>query len=402
MDFRRSGQLDERRRRVLMDEIAAPSESDGADAALAAASGAKGPVRAYSSAVLSERQLKVTDLLPIRPLSVVILILLGLTGLAAIEAIHIHAVTLPLTDGGAHLAALDVRQRGSLAAWYSSALLATAAAIALVIFGVRSHRVDDYRGRYRIWLWAAAALLWLSLDAATGVHEALGLAVSLLAGKQLLTATLAAGCTVTWFVLYGLIFGTLWIRLAIEVWSSLLSFAALSLAAVMYLFGGLLRLEVLSAGSPLVAPVVGSTVMLLAHLSLVTAVFLYGRHVYLDARGRLKVHIDPDKKKPRPKSRATLKVVKGDAPAENSVESQKPAARAAPAKPTDGFRFGAAPSSTNAAARPGATISKASLNTASADEDEDDEDDGSFGQNLSKSERRRLKKLARQQQRRAA
>src|SRR5436190_9048405 len=150
MDFRRSGQLDERRRRVLMDEIASPADSDHPDAAAATSGSAKGPVRAYHAAVLDERQPKVTDLLPVRPLWIAVLLLLGLTGIATIEAIHVHAVTLPLKDGAAQLAALDASQRGSLATWYSSALLAAAAALAVVVFGIRAHRVDDYRGRYRI------------------------------------------------------------------------------------------------------------------------------------------------------------------------------------------------------------------------------------------------------------
>src|SRR5688572_23347716 len=113
MDFRRSGQLDERRRRVLMDEIASPNDADNPDSALAAGGAAKGPVRAYSAAVLAERQPKVTDLLPVRPLLALALILLALTGIAAIEAIHVHIVTLPLADAAAHLKALDVRERGS-------------------------------------------------------------------------------------------------------------------------------------------------------------------------------------------------------------------------------------------------------------------------------------------------
>src|SRR5436190_1381102 len=124
MDFRRSGPLDERRRRVLMDEIAAPADGES-DAQIAG--GAKGPVRAYHEAVLSQRQPKVTDLLPVRPLWVVVLLLGGLTGIAAIEAIHVHAVSLPAIDGSELLSPLDANSRGSLAAWYSSAILAAAA-----------------------------------------------------------------------------------------------------------------------------------------------------------------------------------------------------------------------------------------------------------------------------------
>src|SRR5881396_2390762 len=123
MDFRRSGPLDERRRRVLMDEIASPADADNPEATTTA----KGPVRAYHEAVLSQRQPKVTDLLPVRPLWVIAFLLLGLAGIAAIEAIHVHVATLKLPVGAAHLAALDARQRGSLDDWYASAMLAAAA-----------------------------------------------------------------------------------------------------------------------------------------------------------------------------------------------------------------------------------------------------------------------------------
>jgi hypothetical protein len=387
MEFRRSGQLDERRRRVLMDEIASPADADSPDAA-ATGSSAKGPVRAYHAAVLSERQPKVTDLLPVRPLWVVVLLLLGLTGIATIEAIHVHTVTLQLAEGARHLAALDASQPGSLAAWYSSAMLAAASALALVVFGIRSHRVDDYRGRYRIWLWTAAALLWLSLDAATRLHDALGLAVTLLAGKQVLTASLAAGCTMTWIAIYGLVLGTLGLRLAFELWPSLLSFSSLLIAGLLYLVGGMLQLEMLAAPATIVAGTVESTILMLAHLSLLAAVGFYARHVYLDATGRLKVRIDTEKKS-KSKSRAKLKVVKSEVSDDSKMVSNKSdtkpvATSSKPGEPT----------------KPGAAITKGTVSSPPEDDDEYDDDYG--GDNLSKSERRRLKKLARRDQRRAA
>ena len=177
MDFRRSGQLDERRRRVLRDELAQPAQTETADATPTGGGSAKGPVRAYATEVLSERQLRVIDLLPVRPLWVAVSILLAVTAVAAILCVHIHARTIDLgrnaTEGvpySAFLAALDASQRGSLAAWLASVVLAGGAAASLVTFGIRLHRVDDYRGRYRVWLWTAAALVFASLDAATHSH----------------------------------------------------------------------------------------------------------------------------------------------------------------------------------------------------------------------------------------
>ena len=382
-----------------MDEIASPNDPDSPDPALAAGGSAKGPVRAYSPAVLAERQPKVTDLLPVRPLWVLSLVLLALTGIAAIEAIHVHVVTLPLAEGAAQLKALDVRECGSLAAWYSSVLLAIAVGMSLVVYGIRSHRVDDYRGRYRVWLWVTAGLAWLSLDAATSVHDGIGLAITLLAGKQ--AGPLASVSALTWVALYGILFGTLALRLAIELWSSLASFAALAVAGLLYTAAALIQLDMVPLTNPLVAPVVESTIAMLAHVALLTSIGLYARHVYLDAQGRLKVHIDPDLKKGKSKNRTKLKLVKSE---KQSDSTDQPNPSVAATGPLGGFKFGGSSSSSSGPlAKAAATISKSSASSQDSDDEDDEDADDGYGSNLSKSERRRLKKLARRdQQRRAA
>jgi hypothetical protein len=397
MDFRRSGQLDERRRRVLIDEIASPADADSADETATAASGARGPVRAYSAAVLEDHQPRASDLLPVRPLAVVCWLLVGLTGIATIETIHVHAVTLPLAEGQSQLAALCASERGSLAAWYSAGLLAMASLLALLTFSIRSHRVDDYRGRYRIWLWTAGALAWLSLDAATGLHDVLGLGIALLAGKQVVTAPLAAGCTMTWIAIYGLVFGALGVRLAIEIWPSKWSAASLILAAMLYSSAALVQFEVLRAPATLIEGVLESTLAMLAHLSLLASIMLYCRHVYLDAAGRLKVHIDADRRKAKAKTRSRLKVVKAEKPEPSEKAPASPAASPAAKEPA---KFGQ-PAATQTPPKAGATISKATVSSrADAYDDEDDDADGD--DNLSRSERRRQKKMARRDQRKAA
>jgi hypothetical protein len=419
MDFRRSGQLDERRRRVLRDELAQPAQTETADAAPTGGGSAKGPVRAYGAEVLSERQPRVIDFLPVRPLWVAVSILLALTAVAGVVCIHIHARTVDLggnaTEGGARnategvpysafLAALDASQRGSLAAWLASIVLAGGAAASLVTFGMRLHRVDDYRGRYRVWLWAAAAFVLASLDAATGIHDAIGLGLATLAGQTTTGGSLAAAAAISWLALYGLVFGTLAIRLAIEVWCSLPAVAALAVAGLLYLLAGLGVLEMLPTREPLVDSVVQTLLTLVAHVTLVWAVALYARHVYLDATGRLKVHIDPDKKRGVKKPRTRLKVVKPDK--DDASEPAGPAAGAAAQKQSSGsgLKFGAAAGSNQPKA--GAAIGKAAASSADyEDEDEDDENEHESygGERLSRAERRRLKKLARREgQRRAA
>jgi MFS family permease len=402
MDFRRSGQLDERRRRVLRDELAQPAETESADAAPAGSGSAKGPVRAYAPAVLEERQLRVTDLVPVRPLWTAVVILLAVTAVATIECIHIHARTNEL--GRADLvAALDASQRGSLAAWFASLLLAGGAALALVVFGIRVHRVDDYRGRYRVWLWSAAALAWGSLDAATSLHDAVGLGLATLAGQASAGGSLAAAVAISWLALYGLVFGTLAIRLAIEIWPSLAAIAGLAAAGLLYLLAGLGVLDMLPERGPLVDSVVRTSLALLAHVSLVSSIALYARHVYLDATGRLKVHIDPDKKRGVKKPKARLKVVKPDKETADSPPA-KPAAAAdkspAAAPP---LKFGAASNQPKAGAAIARPASPMAASSADYEDEEEDEDESYGGERLSRAERRRLKKLARRDgQRRAA
>lgn len=396
MDFRRSGQLDERRRRVLMDEIAAPADSD---ASTSVSSGAKGPVRAYSSEVLDERQPRITELIPVRPLWVAVTLLLGLTGIATIEAIHVHAVTLPLAEAQTQLAALNAQQRGSLAAFYSAGMLSLAAVLSAVIYGIRVHRVDDYQGGYRVWLWATAALAWLAFDAATAVHDSLGTGLVLATGKSVFSGPLATTSTIAWISLYALVFGGLAVRMAWEIWPSLLGLGALATAAAFYLTGALLQLDVVAAPGWLIPHVLESTMMMLAHLAVAATLVCTARQVYLDATGRLKVQIDKDRK-PKAKPRAKLKVVKADDAKSKSAET---ASAKQPAATTTAdasrSRTGAAPAPTQAKSSVG--ITKASLQSPADSDDEDDYE--SDEENLSKSERRRLKKLARRdQQRRAA
>ena len=414
MDFRRSGQPDERRRRVLMDEIATP----GSDTEKAQPTTAKGPVRAYHESVLSDRQRRVSELIPIRPFKVVATILLLLTAVAAIEALYIFTAPLAGHAKGEHpFAALDLAARGNIGSWFSSLLFAAGALAVMGLLSIRAHRVDDYRGRYRVWWWVAAALLWASVDTATGLHDALGHGIQLLAGDKM-----PGGARLMWVGLYGLAFGTLATRAAFEIWSSSLAVVGSSCAALLYFACIAVQLELLPAmGDPVLSTVVHSALGLLAHVTLVSSVLLYARHVHLDAQGRLVVNADGSAKaKKKPKSKAKLAVVADDdeqtdkktaTAAKDKKEADKKEADkkesekkdAAAAKPAaGGLKFGSTAAPTSSASI-GGKVTPATSNK-QADEDDEDEDEDE-DESLSKSERRRLKKLARregQQNRRAA
>jgi hypothetical protein len=413
MEFRRSGQLDDRRRRVLMDEIASPAADDAKDESTPASfsSSSRAPVRAYADAVLAERQPKVTDLVPQRPFLVATLILTGLTIPAAIIAAYTQLVVATAGKIPPRFAALDLTQRGNLADWFSSLLLTGGAVGALVIFSMRAHRVDDYRGRYRIWLWTAAALLFAGIDAATGLHHAIAAALELASGTALQGSE-----NLCWLSVYALAFGTLATRLAIEKWNSLSSFATLAGAALLYLLSGLAAMNVFPSGGVMIDAVVGVTLASLAHLTLITAIALYARHVHLDAQGRLLVSVQKEKAK-KPRSRAKLSVVKDDSEDGRGSSSRKtkaaaekaektpssPATPAAGSKSESDVKFAGTSSSASSSARPAAISAKGSGASSYQVDDEDDDEEDYGGQNVSKAERKKLKRLARRdQQRRAA
>src|SRR5204862_2271560 len=94
MDFRR-GQLDDRRRRVLMDEMTSGSEVESPDA-----TSVKKTLRAYSETVLEDRQPRITELIPVRPFLVTMIILVALTGVAALETLYIQVRTSSLGLAG--------------------------------------------------------------------------------------------------------------------------------------------------------------------------------------------------------------------------------------------------------------------------------------------------------------
>lgn len=410
MEFRRGGPLDDRRRRVLNSESASAGsdEEGGEEAAPQTPAPARGSLRAYSPAVLGEHQKRLSDLIPTRPYSISLLVLFGLTAIATI--ITLYTTWQARWEGlyASRLTLLDPHAFGSIASWFSSILLAGASLGALVIYSIRSHRVDDYRGKYRIWLWTAAALIWASLDSATGVHSAIGLLAARLIGMPQWQDT-------AWMGMYALIFGVLAIRLIVEQWYSVGSYATLGASIVLYSAVAVQKLGFFQTENQLANSSLLATLAMLAHLTLFIAIAVYARHVRLDAEGKLPQRVNQQGPKKR-KSRAKLAVVsedeeeakpkatkrrsKASAEEENEDEEASEKTQAvASAKP----KAAPAPAPAPQANKPKPPTPAPAPVPQNDSEDDYDDEEGEDGQRLSKSERRRLKKMERRdQQRRAA
>ena len=276
--FRRFGQRDDRRRRLLTDDL-----SDGGGVSTCYAWPGDAPPQKsehYGDAEFLEQRLRLLDLIPRRMVSLVLALIAATAILAGLEVSY--AWMLDHAPEGPMATALDLTAKGSLVCWFSSLMLLAASATAVVVYSVRRHRTDDYQGRYRIWLWAAACCFLMATDEAASLREGLR---DLMIG---LTGTpLVDDGTLWWAVPYAFAWGAVGSRLLIDMRSDRLSVGALLVAAVTHMLAiaGWLGWIFPQGNSRDMMFLVGFEMA--GNLALLAAMTLYARHVILDAEGLL-------------------------------------------------------------------------------------------------------------------
>ena len=282
MQFRRSGQRDDRRRRLLAEESCGLLGAAGSRAA--SANGGLTTERRsqnYGDAAFMDETLRLIDLVPRRLITLGLLLLAGLAVVAGLEALYAWTSTPSLnqitTDGS--VAAFDLDGEGSLAVWFSSAILMLAALVAVLVYTIRRHKTDDYRGYYRVWLWAAACWLVMSIDETASLHEGFMGMMAHVTGTKIY-----GDGSIWWVVPYFFLLGAVGSRLLVDMRTCRLSSAALLTTAACYALAvatqvagdGLTRAVMLEEG----AEMVGNVFLLLA-------MGLHARYVILDAEGLL-------------------------------------------------------------------------------------------------------------------
>ncbi|MDZ7615698.1 MAG: hypothetical protein U1E05_01765 [Patescibacteria group bacterium] len=272
--FRRSGQRDDRRRLLLNEELCRSGASGGARHARSAE---RNPMSErtwphYGLEALAD-QPRVTSLVPRRLPLHFLLLLLGVVAASAIIALAAWAPT------ESPIAAFDLSQTGSLAGWFLATTLLAASVMSLVVYSVRRYRTDDYRGDYRIWLWAATCWLVLSVDATAGLREAFKDVMTRATG----TALYGDG-SLWWAVPYLVVLSALGSRLLVDAWPARLSTATLVAAGACLVSAVVVQLGWLSVAHPVL---IGRGAEMLGCWLLLVGTGIHARYVVLDAAGML-------------------------------------------------------------------------------------------------------------------
>jgi hypothetical protein len=238
----------------------------------------------YSDAAGVEHHPQVTDFFPRRYRTIGALAAIGVGATAAVEALHWFVAPLAGTYGFESTAAFDLTGAGGVVAWLSAVVLMLAAVTCVLIYSLRRHRIDDFKGRYRVWMAAAAACALLSLDSVAPIHR---LVVSAAAYHSGWTAL--RGHAAWWLVLAGLPLGWVALRAWLDARESRLAAVTLGAAIASY---GVALASYLGLGlalPPQSEVMITSGAALLGHWFLLVGVVSYGRFVVLDAQGLIPV-----------------------------------------------------------------------------------------------------------------
>jgi len=364
-----------RRRRVLNEEALSASSAHLAVRDADLGTGESAP--RYSDQAGVEHHPQVTDFLPRRYWSLGILAAIGAATTAAVEALFwfVAPVAAPYSADGS--GPFDLQLGRGIASWLSAVLLLATAGVCIVVYSLRRHRIDDIRGRYRVWLAAAAACLALSVNCVAPLHALAAAVAAYHTGWTALREHAA-----WWLAAAGLPLGWIGLRAWLDARESRL--AALALAAAFGSYGVAIAayLAAWPANDGRANLLVTSSATLLGYWLLLVGAAAYGRFVVLDAQGLIATRTRRPKRPPQ----QSKKVI----PAVSAAAVQAQAA-AVPATSLRAFR-----QNLRVAAEQPASVSRWVDGREPVDDDY--EDDGSPpGRKLSKAERKRLRKLKAQQ-----
>ena len=355
---------DDRRRRVLNEETMA-----AAGPTVDSTAANDGP--SYSAGAASANQPRVVDLVPRRYTTIALAMICAIGIVVALEYLHVRFAA---TAEGTTIAALDLAAPGSLAVWFSSAMLMLASAMSVLIYSVRRHKTDDFRGRYRIWPWAALGWVTLSINVTAPMQ---GAYVDLM--TRLTGWTAGPDGAFWWLTPAAIIFGAIAVRVLLDVRECRTAFGLIVLSLAAWAASLATHFAWLPTPAWATSTMIVAGAAMGGYVFLLTGLVFYARYVLLDAQGlvprrerkRTDEASEPTETPARKKKRSQLKVDPPHTTKAPTFETASPVDHERGTQWVDGSQS------------------------------DDDEDDSSpKRRRLSKSERKRLRKLKSQQRQR--
>ena len=239
--------------------------------------GSSSNARVYSEQALLRNQPRLTDLIPLSRWAYVALLLVGV---GVIHLLQLGARQASIESNALPQELFALNGPGTLTSWVSSVLLLMLCVGCIQVYLIRRFKADDYKGRYKIWLWVAAIAAVLSFEQATGAHRLLQSVVDRFA-----TAAPWNQASLWWMMIVGVVASYVGIRLFFELSSNLGSFVLFVLTAMGYGAVVCSRWESMLGASYLTSAEGQSVSLLGANLLMTTVVWIYARTVYLSAQG---------------------------------------------------------------------------------------------------------------------
>lgn len=313
MPLSRSNRID-RRRRVMLDAVAADSEfavesvrakkraraRENSDAADDDEFTLKYRDPGYSQAVRKTCQQRMVQLIPVRrgTLSIVLTCMWILWATLLFSHYWIFTryttfdpSTMKVPENASSFAKLPIaqllhlRSSHSIAQWLTCQLWMLTAVAAWMIFQLRRHKLDDYRARYRIWVVLAIAAFFSSFEASSSGLLLLGLSIDGWAQREIGYA----GWPLV-LATYASIIGVIGIRLCSELKSAPMSVVSWLVGLLAWGFAALLGTGLFKiTWSPATVDLVVGGCLLGGILAVFQAAGIYLRQTYIHAQKRFLV-----------------------------------------------------------------------------------------------------------------
>jgi hypothetical protein len=268
-----------RRRRVLNEEVLSASSSHAILRAFDSDDASHEAPR-YSDAAGVEHHPQVTDFVPRRYRTIGLLAFAGGVTATALAVLHYFAPTVAAGLGWTHTERFEIGSLGNLAGWFEAITLLVASITCAMVYSIRRHRIDDIRGRYRIWLAASAACLVMSVNSIAALHQVIAHSLGHVTGW-----TALRGDAFWWLATGGLPLAWIVFRAVVDALECRLAASLLMTAILCYAAAAGSYFGAVSSLDFRIESMITGTAVLAGHWLLLLGVVSYARFVILDAQG---------------------------------------------------------------------------------------------------------------------